>query len=76
MSDPNNIDLLGRFLDRRDFDSYEDFIDNYYACFSPNVPDNFTFTSTSLQCDIVIMCFFNHTHIHHKSTRLLHSARN
>ncbi|MDR0669148.1 MAG: AMP-binding protein [Treponema sp.] len=43
MSDPNNTDLLSRFLDRRDFDSYGDFIDNYYACFSPNVPENFNF---------------------------------
>jgi acetyl-CoA synthetase len=43
VSDPNNADLLGRFLDRRDFSSYEDFIDNYYNCFSPNVPENFNF---------------------------------
>jgi acetyl-CoA synthetase len=43
VSDPNCSDLLGRFLDRRDFGSYEDFIDNYYNCFSPNVPGNFNF---------------------------------
>jgi acetyl-CoA synthetase len=36
-------DLLGRFLKRRDFDSYEDFVDNYYDNFSPNVPEGFNF---------------------------------
>ncbi|MDR2177864.1 MAG: AMP-binding protein [Treponema sp.] len=43
MSDPNCGDLLGRFLSRRDFSSYEDFTGNYYNCFSPNVPENFNF---------------------------------
>ncbi|MDR1250871.1 MAG: AMP-binding protein, partial [Treponema sp.] len=35
--------MLGRFLNRRDFTSYEDFIENYYDNFSPNVPANFNF---------------------------------
>jgi acetyl-CoA synthetase len=43
VSDPKSSDLLGRFLDRRDFDSYEDFVENYYPAFSPNVPENFNF---------------------------------
>jgi acetyl-CoA synthetase len=43
VSDSKTGDLLGRFLKRRDFSSYEDFIDNYYDNFSPYVPADFNF---------------------------------
>ncbi|MDR1971707.1 MAG: AMP-binding protein [Treponema sp.] len=44
MSDTKHeADLLDRYLKRRDFDSYEDFINNYYSNFSPNIPANFNF---------------------------------
>jgi acetyl-CoA synthetase len=39
----SDADLLGRYLSRKDFDSYEDFFANYYEGFSPHIPEDFNF---------------------------------